>query len=302
MHVGGAVARAAEAIAEAEIGALALGDELGERLDGLDRTAGDLRRPFGRTRAHMLLELARRVGVFFEILAVRKAIAEQAVHHRAGERAVGAGAHQHGEVGRLHRAVLVDVDRHDLGAALLSRAHRVGHHVDLRVDRIGAPDHHEVGARHLARIGPGELAGAGDEAGPGRIDADRRVKAGVLLHMAQAVDAVAHDEAHRAGVVVGPDRLAAVFRFRREEFLRDEVERVIPRDRRELARSLRPLADERMQQPVRMMDALGVARDLRADHARRVEIVLGAAHAADRAAVEHLHFERAGGRAIVRTG
>ena len=46
--------------------------------------------------------------------------------------------------------------------------------------------------------------------------------------MAQAVDAVAHDEAHRAGVVVGPHRLAAVLCFRREEFLRDVVERVIP--------------------------------------------------------------------------
>ena len=57
-----------------------------------------------------------------------------------------------------------------------------------------------------------------------------------------------------------------------------------------------------MQQAVRMMDALGIARDFRADHTRRVEIVLGAAHAADRAAVEHLHFERAGGGAVVRTG
>ena len=43
-----------------------------------------------------------------------------------------------------------------------------------------------------------------------------------------------------------------------------------------------------------MMDALGVARDLGADHAGRVGVVLGAAHAADGAVVEHLDLERAG--------
>src|SRR4051794_15013626 len=57
-----------------------------------------------------------------------------------------------------------------------------------------------------------------------------------------------------------------------------------------------------MQQTIGMMDALSVARDLRADDARGVEIVLGAAHPADRAAVEHLHLECAGGRTVVRTG
>src|SRR5256885_12454043 len=62
-----------------------------------------------------------------------------------------------------------DIDRDDLGAALFARTRRVGHHVDLRVDRVGAPDHHEVRACHLARVGPGELARPGDEASPCRI-------------------------------------------------------------------------------------------------------------------------------------
>src|SRR5207302_826012 len=104
---------------------------------------------------------------------------------------------------------------------LFARAHRMGHHVDLRVDRIGAPDHHAIGFRHLARVGPGELAGAGDEAGPGRIDADGGVKAGIFLHVAKAVDAVAHDEAHRARIIIGPHSLTAMARFVFEEFLRD---------------------------------------------------------------------------------
>ena len=39
VHVGRAVARARETVAEAEIGALALGDQRGECLDGLDRSS-----------------------------------------------------------------------------------------------------------------------------------------------------------------------------------------------------------------------------------------------------------------------
>ena len=152
-------------------------------------------------RAQMLGELARRVGVAIEIIPVGFAVAEQAMHHRAGERAVGAGPDQHRQIGLLHGGVHVDVDDDDLGAALLAGAGRVRHHVDLGVDRIGAPDHHQIGFRHLARIGAGELAGAGDEAGPGRIDADGGEEAGIFLGMAQAVDAVAHHVAHGAGVV-----------------------------------------------------------------------------------------------------
>ena len=51
-----------------------------------------------------------------------------------------------------------------------------------------------------------------------------------------------------------------------------------------------------------MMDALGVARDLGADDAGRVGLLLRAAHPADAAAVDHLDIERAGRRAVMRTG
>src|SRR5215213_7996048 len=57
-----------------------------------------------------------------------------------------------------------------------------------------------------------------------------------------------------------------------------------------------------MQQPVRVMDALGITRDFRANHACGVEVVFRAADATDRAAVQHLDFERAGRWAVVRTG
>src|SRR5215831_16759574 len=51
-----------------------------------------------------------------------------------------------------------------------------------------------------------------------------------------------------------------------------------------------------------MMLALGVARDLGADHPGCVVVVLGAPHAADRAFVEELNLERASRRTVVRTG
>ena len=209
MHVDGAVALAREAVAEAEEGALASCRRASRRPRSPRPAAGDRRGPGGVAAAQMRLELARAVGVALEVVPIGVAVAEEHVHDRAGERAVGAGAHEQGHVGLLHGGVHVDVDGDDLGAALLAGPHRVGHHVDLG-DRVGAPDHDAVGLRHLARIGPGELARAGDVAGPGHVGADGGVLAGVFLDVAQAVDAVAHHEAHGARIVVGPDGLGAV--------------------------------------------------------------------------------------------
>ena len=114
----------------------------------------------------------------------------------------------------------------------------VGHHVDLGVDRVGAPDHHQIGLRHFARIDAGDGAGAGGKAGIGRVDADRGMEAGIFLGVAQPVDAVAHHQAHGAGVVVRPHGFGAVALLGLQEFLGDQIERVVPGDRRELARAL----------------------------------------------------------------
>ena len=302
MHIGGAIARAREAVAEAEEGALVVADQFGESLDGLDRRAGDRGGPSRIARAQMRFQFARRVGVFVQVIPIGFAVAEQAMHHRAGERAVGARLHQHGQVGLLHGAVHVDVDRRDLGAAFLARVDRVRHHVDLGIDRVGAPDHHQIRLRHFARIAAGDLAGSGGKAGIGRIDANRRMKAGIFLGVTQPVDAVAHHQAHGAGIIIRPDALGAVALLARQEILGDQIERGIPGDAAEFARALRADALQRMQHAVGMMLALGIARDLGADDAERVVVVLGAAHAPDGAVVDELDFERAGRGTIVRTG
>ena len=102
--------------------------------------------------AEMRLERLRRVGVARQIVAVGEPVAEQDVHDRAGERAVGAGLQPQRQVGLAHRLGVVDVDDDDLRAALLARPRRVGHQVDLGRDGVGAPDDDDVGLRHLARV------------------------------------------------------------------------------------------------------------------------------------------------------
>ena len=228
VHVKRAVARAREAVAEPEKSALVVADQPREGLDGLDRAAGDGRRPLRAAAAQMRFELVRRIGVALQIIPVGVAIAEQAMHHRARQRAVGAGPDQHRQIGLLHGRIHIDVDHDELGAALFAGAGHMGEHVDLGIGRIGAPDDDQIGLRHFARIGAGELAGAGGKSGPGRIDADGGEEAGIFLGVAQAMDAVALHIAHGAGVKVGPDRLGAVFAFGAVEFFRDDVERIVP--------------------------------------------------------------------------
>ena len=212
------------------------------------------------------------------------------------------GSDEQGEVRLPHGGVVVDVDDDDLRAALLSRPDRVGHHVDLRVDRVRAPDHDAVGDTHLARIGARELARAGNPAGPRHVGADRRELARVSLGVAEPIDAVPHHEAHGAGVVVRPHRLRSDRPFGRQEGLGGEVEGLVPGDTPELARALRPDPPQRVRQPIRMMDPLGVARDLGADDAGRVAVVLRPMDAPDGAPVDHLDIEGAGRGAVMRAG
>ena len=59
---------------------------------------------------------------------------------------------------------------------------------------------------------------------------------------AQAVDAVAHYKAHRARVVIRPDRLAAMLARLGDELLGHDIERIAPGNFGELLAALRPRA------------------------------------------------------------
>ena len=152
VHVGGAVARAREAVAQADVGALDAADHAGEGGDLSGGDSGDGGGPRGVTAREMGLQLLRMVGVAGEVVAVREVLGEEHVHDAAGERAVGARPQRHVVVRDLGGAGLVGVDHHERCVPRLPRLRDVGHHVDLGGRRVAAPDDDQVGLRHLARV------------------------------------------------------------------------------------------------------------------------------------------------------
>ncbi len=241
------------------------------------------------------------VGVTAHVIPVGIAVAEGDMHHRAGERGVGAGTEAEMDVGRLRRPGAVGIDHDELRPPLLPRPGDVGHDVDLGGDGIGAPHHDEIGPRHFARIRPPDAAHPRLPARLGEIGADGRLLPRITHGVAQTVDPVALHEPHRARVVIGPDRLRPEPPRRREEGLGHAVERLVPGDRAELARALGAGAQHGLGQAFGVVDALGIARHLGADHARGVGVGGSAAHRADPPPLDHLDFERAGGGAVMRT-
>ena len=181
----------------------------------------------------------------------RPSVAKQDVHHRAGERSIRARPHAQGEIGLAHRFGFIDVDSDDFRAAFLARANRMGHDVDLRGDRVRAPDDDAIRLRHFARISAHQPAGSGDIAGPCDADADCPVEAGIALGVREALDSVAHHETHRAGVEVGPHAFGSELALDRQEIVGDAVERLVPADRRKLPASLGTDAAKRLSQPIR---------------------------------------------------
>src|SRR5271155_2387492 len=119
--------------------------------------------------------------------------------------------------------------------------------------------------------------------------------------MREALDSVAHHEAHRAGVKVRPHALGSKFALDRQEVIGDAVERLVPTDRYELAASLGANASKRLGQPIWVMDALPIASDLGADDAGCVGLIPRAVDAADALAPNHLDVESTNRGAVVRT-
>ena len=123
--------------------------------------------------------------------------------------------------------------------------------------------------------------------------------------MGQAANAVAHDEAHRAGIMVRPYALGAEFALAAQKIVSDDIERLVPRDWRKLLRAFRPDPLQRMEQPVLMMNALGVfyARGrggLAQDEAEAVRWYRRAADAGDATAQNNLGIMYLDGRGVAR--
>src|SRR5215475_15974782 len=90
--------------------------------------------------------------------------------------------------------------------------------------------------------------------------------------------------------------------FGAQQRFRRDIERVVPRYRREFGASFAALTTQRRQQSILVVNPLGVPRDLGTDHAGRVTVVRGPAYSADGTSVEDLHIERTSGRTVVWAG
>src|SRR5205823_272722 len=121
--------------------------------------------------------------------------------------------------------------------------------------------------------------------------------------VAQALDPVALHESHGAGIEIGPNGFRTVALRRAREGFGDNIERIVPGDRRKRLTPAAFLSDapQRCGEPQRMVLAFGVTRDFGANHTGRVRIAFSAVNSPDRPLIEPLYFERAGARAIMRT-
>ena len=173
VHLRSAVAAAREAIAEPEIASRRLANEFRERHDFCNRNATNVGCPLRRAALQMRFELVRAIRIGRHVITVRVAVAKQHMHHAASKRAVSTRPQDNLDVGLLHRIIVIDIDHGDLCAAFFSGARRMRHHIDLRVDGVGAPDHHQIRLRHFARIDARDLARAGRKSRPGDRRTDR---------------------------------------------------------------------------------------------------------------------------------
>ncbi|MNI12486.1 hypothetical protein D3C73_656710 [compost metagenome] len=301
MHGRRAVALAGKPVTEAKESLLRRADQTSKILDLLDRKTGDFRRPLRRTGSQMCFEASRIIRIFRHIFPVGITVAEGDMHQGAGECCIGAGAKDNLHVGLFHRRVVVDVDNDDLGTAFLAGLYRVGHHIDLSGHRIGAPDDDTIGFGHLARIGTSQCARAHHITGPGHVGADRTHEAGIFFGMAQALDTVALHLPHRACVEIRPDGFRAMLRLCLDESIRDLVECRLPGKLLPASVTLGSLAALRHHETARMIEALGIARDLGADDACRIGVIRRPPHATDFAVLGQVDIQRAGARTVVRT-
>ena len=300
VHVGRPVAAAREPVAGADERPFGIAIEAGELLDLFDRQAGDSGGPGRAARLQMRLQSLRTIGKPRHVDTIGPVFPESDVHHRAGQGAIGAGPRRQMQVGRCRRRGAIRVDDDQLGATLLPGAGDMGHDVDLGGDRVAAPDHDQVGFGHLPRVDAALHADPGGPTDFGQGRADRHLLARVAHHVAQPVDAVALHQAHRAGEIEWPNRLGTMPSGDVGEIGGDAVEGLVPADPAELGGPAGTGAQQRMRQPVGVVDPFGIARDLGADHAGGVAVVLRPAHRADAAAVQHLHRQSTGRRAVMR--
>ncbi len=197
----------------------------------------------------------------------------------------------------------IRIDHDQLRPALLSRAGDMRHDVDLGGDRIAAPDHDQVGFRHLARIGAAIATHAREPPGLADRGADGQLLARVFHHVAQPV------ECRRAAPA------PSCRRNRTARPLRCRAVRWSPPSPRPRGRAPRPSRSPGTGRSPwgRCATVAGSAGPddgcarrsatlCRRSRPRCRNCPCAPSHRADPPPVQHLHLQRAGGGAVMRAG
>ena len=177
------------------------------------------------------------------------------------------------------------IDGDQLGAAPLRFLHAAPE-VQVRDDRVRAPDHDQLRILELLEVGADRRADGRGVAGLAGGRADRAIEQRRAEPVEKAaVHRAVLQQSHRAGVAVRQDRLRPVGRCGdRRKRCGDGVERFVPGDALERAFALCADALHRIQHALVGIRAIEVARDLGAEHAVASRMI-GIALDLDRAAV-----------------
>ncbi len=182
-------------------------------------------------------------------------------------------------VGTLGGAGRAGVDGHDSRAVLLAG---LGHEVPVVVTRgehVGPPHDDELGVDDVLGVeADGEAFGGEGVAG---LAADAPLEPARPHRMEEPAERVVLYHAQRPEVVEGHERFCAVLGGYGVELVCDRVDRLVPGDALEGARSLRAAAAQGVQQAVRRVGALLVVLDLGAQHPPGEGVLLGACHLDD---------------------
>ncbi len=264
--------------------------------------AADASDPLRRIFLHALLERIEAERVVGDVVGVDPLLVDDDVHHPQCKSRVGAGQRRNVLVALLGREAAIRIDRDHLGSAPLGLLH-ARPVVQIGGDRVRAPDEDELRVFDALRVHADAATQRDLDAGaPGR-----RTQRPVELRCAQVVEeAPIHagivEQAHRARVAVGADRLRPVGRGGdRLELRGDGVERLVPVDSfpAAVARTFTAHAPMRIDDAILGVGALQIARDLGAQRTRGERMVLGAGDLGGDAVLDG-RLQRAGVRAIVR--
>ncbi len=210
-------------------------------LVGLD--AAHRRSALGRPGQRARVQRRKAVDMALDVVVIEPIAGDQLMHHAERQRAIGAG--QQGNV--LMTFVCgfgaARIDAHQPGTGALGLL-RQRPEVQVAGDRVAAPDHDQAALAEKAHV----HAELGAVRRHQRVAAGGRADRAVQQRGAEPVEearghALALQQAHRAGVAVGHDRLG-VSRGDRHQSRRDVGQRLVPAHADEFAAPLAPDALE----------------------------------------------------------